>query len=80
MTRAGRVIGPPKIAILPTRQQKDPAAAGESSVSQQQLNAEAEDALADLFPKIPTHDKKMIIARAFKQVDHLLGLSIGDIR
>lgn len=52
----------------PQQQLNGASATGEATVSQEQLNSEAEDALTDLFPKIPPRDKKMIIARAFKQV------------
>ncbi len=39
-----------------------------SDVSQATLNAEARDAIKDLFPKIPEADLKKIISRAFQKV------------
>jgi len=39
-----------------------------SDVSQAKLNAEARDAIKDLFPKIPEADLNKIISRAFQKV------------
>lgn len=39
-----------------------------SGVSQANLNAEARDAIKDLFPKIPESDLNKIISRAFQKV------------
>jgi len=49
----------------PQRKRKNPAS---SDVSQATLNAEARDAIKDLFPKIPEADLNKIISRAFQKV------------
>ena len=49
----------------PHKKRKDSA---KSDVSQAILNAEARDAIKDLFPKIPAADLNKIISRAFQKV------------
>ncbi|KAI9785769.1 MAG: hypothetical protein M1839_008786 [Geoglossum umbratile] len=49
---------------------------GQDSISQEQLNYEARNALTDLFPKIPEHDLSSIISRAFKKG----GTKVGSAR
>ncbi|KAI9753462.1 MAG: hypothetical protein M4579_005146 [Chaenotheca gracillima] len=46
-------------------------------VSQDQLNADAREALTDLFPKIPEKDKRKIISRAFKKGKNKVGTALG---
>ena len=49
----------------PNSKRKD---SNSSEVSQATLNAEARDAIKDLFPKIPEADLNKIIKRAFQKV------------
>lgn len=70
ISRLGHVIrtyrgGPENRVSKSQRKRKDSAS---SDVSQATLNAEARDAIKDLFPKIPEADLNKIISRAFQKV------------
>ncbi|KAI9884654.1 MAG: hypothetical protein M1823_003574 [Watsoniomyces obsoletus] len=66
VTRSGHVrlrFGSPVEKLLAAEHHGDTLA----EATQEQLNAQAQDALVDLFPKMPANDRSRIIHRAFKR-------------